>query len=323
MTKTIEAEVLFRPSNESLRFLPEGPYAYPYGANQFSWVAIQCGPTAKHGAINVFDWTSKQNTSYDLTGRPGFAFATDREGVFVAGCEREIGFFSLHDRSWTVLASDIDADKEGTVINDAVTWDGNLIFGTKDLEFRTKKAGLYLYRGRDGKLVRLRDDQVCSNGKAIVKSTIGSPTLLDIDSPTRKVVAYGVDVEAATLSEPRVVIDLTADPAVPDGMILTPDQQSVIISMYNPNPAAHGETRQYRLSDGALEIVWTTRGSPQNTCPQLIKAADKVHLIITTALEFMPEERRSQSPEAGSLFCSPTDWETTSESPVFPIPSNF
>ncbi len=315
MTKTIQADILYRPSDNALRFLPEGPY--PYGPDQFSWVAIQCGPTAKFGAINIFDWKTKQNTSYDLPGRPGFAFATNREGVFVVGCEREVGLFSIHDRTWQVLASGIDSDREGTVINDGVAWEDNLIFGTKDLEFRTKKAGLYLYRGRDRKVVRMRDDQICSNGKAIIHSTDGKLKLLDIDSPTRRVVSYNVDVESATLSESEVCIDLTSDPAVPDGMILTPDQKSVIISMYNPTPALHGETRQYRLSDAALETVWTTPGSPQNTCPQLIRAEGKVYLVITTALEFMPEERRASSPEAGTLFFSPTQWDATNESPVF------
>jgi len=317
MIKTIQADVLYRPHDNSLRFLPEGPY--PYGTDKFSWVAIQCGPTARHGALNVFDWKTKQNTSYELPGRPGFAFATSRDGVFVVGCEREVGLFSIRDRSWTVLATGIDSDREGTVINDSAAWDDNLIFGTKDLEFRTKKAGLYLYRGRDRKVVRLRDDQICSNGKAIIHSSNSGLRLLDIDSPTRKVVAYNVDVESASISEPTVCIDLTSDPAVPDGMILTPDQKSVIVSMYNPNPAAHGETRQYRLSDGALETIWTTPGSPQNTCPQLIRVEGKVYLVITTALEFMPEERRASSPEAGTLFCAPTEWNTTNDSPIFQL----
>ncbi|MDZ4848140.1 MAG: SMP-30/gluconolactonase/LRE family protein [Pirellulaceae bacterium] len=321
MTKIVPADVLFRPTSEALRFLPEGPY--PFGNDKFSWVAIQCGPTAKHGAINVYDWSSKQNESYELPGRPGFAFATNRDGVFVAGCEREIGLFSIRDRSWKVIASGIDLDREGTVINDAVAWDNNLVFGTKDLEFRTKKAGLYLYRGEDGRVVRLRDDQVCSNGKAILKTANGGLQLLDIDSPTRQIVVYDFDLKAAKLSEPRVIVDLTADPAVPDGMILTPDGKSVIVSMYNPNPAPLGETRQYRLSDGALEKIWTTLGSPQNTCPQLIAMAGKVFLVITTALEFLPVERRAQSPEAGTLFFSPTDWLTASESPAFQIPSDL
>ena len=153
----------------------------------------------------------------------------------------------------------------------------------------------------------------------MLRSSDGGLTLLDIDSPTRTVVSYQVDVQSGTLSDPKVCVDLTSDPAVPDGMILTPDEKSVIISMYNPNPAAHGETRQYRLSDGALETVWMTQGSPQNTCPQLIQANGKVHLVITTALEFMPEARRSASPEAGTLFCSSTNWDKTSETPVFEL----
>lgn len=320
MSMRVTAEVLFHPSDERLRFLPEGPY--PFARDQFSWVAIQCGPSAKQGAVNIFDWKTKQNTSFDLPGRPGFAFATNQDGVFVAGCERELGLFSIHDRTWKVLASGIDFDREGTVINDGVVWDGNIIFGTKDLEFKTKKAGLYLYRGKDKKVIRLRDDQVCSNGKAILKSTDGNLTLLDIDSPSRTVVAYDLDIDSATLSAPKVVLDLTADPAVPDGMILSPDHKSVIISMYNPNPALHGETRQYRLSDSALECTWITPGSPQNTCPQLVLMENKVYLIITTALEFMPQERRALSPEAGTLFCVATQWNYPSESPVFQLPSD-
>lgn len=321
MTKTIQAEILYRPADEVMRFLPEGPYAY--GAHKFSWVAIQCGPTSKFGAINIFDWTTRKNASFELPGRPGFAFPTNRDGVFVVGCERELGLFSIHDRSWKAFVSGIDADREGTIINDAVTWDGNIIFGTKDLEFRTKKAGLYLYRGGDGKLVRLRDDQICSNGKAIVKTDSGRLKLFDIDSPTRKIVVYDVDVSSATMSEAKVVVDLSNDPAVPDGMLLTPDGNGVIVSLYNPNPADYGETRQYRLSDGELETVWTTPGSPQNTCPQLIQFDGNVYLVITTAVEFMPHERRSKSPEAGTLFFSPTPWKQTSKSEVFSIPGSL
>ena len=313
---TTIAEVLHRPATEGLRFLPEGPYAC--GPNHFSWVAIQEGPQATTGAINVFDWTKKTNIAYSLLGRPGFAFPTGQPGIFVVGCEHEIGFFSTLDGSWKPFISDVDSDRQGTIINDGIVWNDNLIFGTKDLEFKTKKAGLYLLRSSDRKLIRLRDDQICSNGKAIVPIDQNRIRLFDIDSPTRKVVAYDIDIEQGFSSEASTVIDLTSDAAVPDGMTLTTDQTSVIISMYNPNPADHGETRQYSIYDGSLEHVWVTPGSPQNTCPQLIEWKEKTYLVITTAVEHMPLERRSLSPEAGSLFFAPTDFDgSLLKAPVF------
>jgi sugar lactone lactonase YvrE len=314
MTITINAQVLLRPQSSELRFLPEGPY--PLGENRFSWVAIQHGGNAKHGSLNIYDATSKQSTSFPLPGRPGFAFPTNRDGVFVVGCERAVGLFSTIDGSWKELTSGIDSYCENTIINDGVTWDGNLIFGCKDLEFKTKKAGLYLFRGRDQKLIQLRNDQICSNGKVILKD--GNKTfLLDIDSPTRQVVSYEVDVEAGKLSNPMVILDLTSDPAVPDGMIITPDSKSLIISMFNPNPAPHGETRQYRLSDGQLVKTYKLDRSPQNTCPQLVKLGGKVHLVITTAVEHMSAEQQGDAINAGCLFHSETEWSDISDSPTF------
>jgi len=307
--KTI-AEVLHRPVTEGLRFLPEGPY--PCGLNHFSWVAIQNGPDALNGAINVFNWNKKTNVAYKLPGRPGFAFPTDQPGIFVVGCEHELGFFSTLDGSWKPFNTGVDSDRQGTIINDGIVWKDNLIFGTKDLEFKTKKAGLYLFRSADQQLIRLRDDQVCSNGKAIIPIDENRIRLFDIDSPTRKVVSYVIDLAQGIASEASIAVDLTSDSAVPDGMTLTPDEKSVIISMYNPNPSEHGETRQYSLDGGTLEHTWITPGSPQNTCPQLLPWQGKIYLVITTAVENMPPERRHLSPEAGSLFHAKTDFEGVS-----------
>ncbi len=103
-----------------------------------------------------------------------------------------------------------------------------------------------------------------------------------------------------------------------DGMIATPDGKSVIISFYNPNPAPHGETRQYSLETGSLEVTWITPGAPRNTCPQLVSMQGKIYLVITTAVEFMSAEEQSSSPESGSLFFAPTDFDTPSDSRCSP-----
>lgn len=314
MPQVIDATPLYRPETEELRFLPEGPY--PVGEARFSWVAIQHGASAAHGSLNLFDLRTRQNLSFPLPGRPGFAFPCGDPARFVIGLERSLGIFDTSSGSWEPFAQGIDSAVSGTIVNDGLVYDGNLIFGCKDLEFKTKKAGLYLWRRSDRQLVQLRDDQICSNGKAI-RQHGGRTELVDIDSPTKQIIAYPLDIAAGKLGEPRVLVDLTEDGGVPDGAILSPDGQNVIVSIYNPEPADAGETRMYSLQDGALVTVWRTPMSPQNTCPQLVETDEGVKLVITTAVEHMPADRRADATAAGTLFIADTEFRSAGAAPRF------
>jgi sugar lactone lactonase YvrE len=316
MPNSTELELLLTPELETLRFLPEGPYAFRPG--KISWVGIQHGLTSTVGSVNILDLATKTNQSYELPGRPGFAFATSRDGVLVVGCEREVGLFDTHSGTWQPALSGVDRGVENTIINDAVVFEDNLIFGCKDLEFATKKAGLYLYRGSDRSIHSLRNDQICSNGKAILQSDSGL-CLFDIDSPTKKIVRYSLDIATASLSEPETVIDLTADPAVPDGMTLSGDGKFLFVSLYNPNPADHGQTRQFDASTGEHVHTFLTPGSPRNTCPQLVEFDGATWLIVTTAIEGMEPDERLASAHAGCLFWAKTDLNAPAAMPTFPI----
>ncbi|WP_145273947.1 SMP-30/gluconolactonase/LRE family protein [Planctomycetes bacterium SV_7m_r] len=302
--------------SSQLRFLPEGPY--PLGPNQLSWVGIQHGATATQGSLNLLDLKTMQNTSLDLPGRPGFAFPCQTPGQFIVGCERSLGLFDTNDQSWQELIGGVDDDVTNTIINDGLVYQDNLIFGTKDLEFATKKAGLYLYRGSDNQLIRLRDDQLCSNGKATVVVD-GQLSLIDIDSPTRQIVRYPLDIQAGTLGTREVIIDLTDDPAVPDGMILTPDGTRLIVAMFLPQAATFGETRMYDLASGELLVTWRTPLSSQNTCPALVELDGQLKLVITTAVENMTAEDQAMCSNAGKLFIGDSSLEyAVLDAPVFP-----
>ena len=261
MTEIRQATPLNLPDSNALRYLPEGPI--PLADGLVSWVAIQHGSDATTGSLNLLDLQAETNRSFDLPGRPGFAFPCQQEQTFVVGCERSIGLFDVSTGSWESLCEGIDGGVDNTIINDGVVFEDNLIFGTKDLEFATKKAGLYLYRGSDRKLICLRDDQICSNGKGILKAEDGSLRLLDIDSPTRQVVSYIIDIADGRLGPARVVLDFAGDPAVPDGAILTPDEKGLIVSMFRPEVAEHGETRWYDIASGELRCTWQTHLSPR------------------------------------------------------------
>jgi len=119
------------------------------------------------------------------------------------------------------------------------------------------------------------------------------------------VVKYRIDTEAGRIESEQTVVDLSQDEAVPDGMTMTLDGKSVIISLYNPNPAAFGRTIQVSLATGLVETEWCTDGSPQATCPQWVTVDGNLWLIITTAVEFMPAERQTAAPFAGGLFAVP------------------
>lgn len=312
--RTYDCELLYRPETDEQRYLTEGPFAC--GNSQFSWVSIQHGEGSTVGSLNVFDLNTLTNVNHQLHGRPGFAFATDKRHQFVAGVERSVGMFDAASGEWFELCDGVDKDVAATIINDGMVFDGGLIFGSKVLQSKEKKAGLYLWRNGDQRLVQLRSDQLCSNGK-VIYGTGNKVRFLDIDSPTKLVVQYDLDVEAGTLSDPGVVLDLRENEDFPDGMVSTPDGNSVIIAFWNPKDAAFGEARQYNLETGKCEAVWRTERSPQVSCPLLIEHDNSVKLVLTTAVEGMTHEKIERYPNAGCLFIGETSFDDFPESPVY------
>ena len=144
--------------------------------------------------------------------------------------------------------------------------------------------------------------------------------MLDIDTPTKTVVRYTLNALAGTLSEPEIVVDLRERTDFPDGMIATPDAQSVIIAFYNPNDVDKGEACQFSLEDGSLQAVWRTDKSPRVTCPQLVEIGGQTQLVLTTADEGMTKEQQARHVNAGCLFIGETNLDSLPDTPVFEIP---
>ena len=308
------AEVVYRPGTRALAYLPEGPCAFSPG--KVSWVAIQHGGDSREGSINMLDLGSGENHHYILPGRPGFAFPTAAPGVFLTGFERQVGYFCVESGEWVGVHGVVEGEDAGTIINDGVLCGDGVIFGTKDVEFKDPKAGLYLWLPGMERAKHLRGGQTCSNGKVLI-SREGKRYLLDIDTPTKVVVEYPLDLANQVLGDPRTVVDLREVEAFPDGMVMTPDGRSVIVAMYNPNDVEAGEARQHSLADGRVERIWKTPGSPRVTCPLLAEEGGEVVLVLTTAVEHMTEEEQARHPNAGCLFRAATPFERI-ESPAWP-----
>jgi sugar lactone lactonase YvrE len=178
------------------------------------------------------------------------------------------------------------------------------VFGTKDTRFADPIAQLYLYTLDDNRVSMLADRQVCSNGKVFAADDRGV-ILFDIDTPTRQVVRYRLDVATRTAIPDGVALDLRGEPGFPDGMCDCGDG-SVVVAFYNPEPVAAGRAVRYDLASGRAVEEWMTPGSPRVTCPLLVTRPDGVKLVLTTATEGMPAEQRAKCPEAGNLFAAAT-----------------
>ncbi|MCI0705082.1 MAG: SMP-30/gluconolactonase/LRE family protein [Planctomycetia bacterium] len=304
-----EARVFIAPDKLADRYLLEGPRLRPAGSRSrvgpIAWVNIQRGPNAKGGTIYTKSWDTKHLTELPQPTRPGFVLPTEWVLELLVGREKELGIVTEFNNAWQPLAT-ISDDNPRTIINDAEIVPGGkaIVFGTKDTQFKDRIAHLYLYTVDDNRVSVLVDKQTCSNGKVFASDARGL-ILFDIDTPTRKVVRYRLDVEARTATRDGVALDLSNEVGFPDGMCDCGDG-SVIIAFYNPDFAEAGRAVRFKLATGKAVEEWVTPGSPRVTCPLLVKREGGVKLILTTATEGMPAEMFAECPNAGCLFIANT-----------------
>jgi sugar lactone lactonase YvrE len=241
---------------------------------------------------------------------------------FLVGREKEIGALLTVDNQWKPLATIPDTNPR-TIINDAEIVPGGkaIVFGTKDTQFdaEAKLAHLCLYTVDDNRISVLADKQVCSNGKVFASDERGL-ILFDIDTPTRKVVRYRLDVAARKATPDGVALDLAEQVGFPDGMRGCGDGTAVV-AFYNPEFTEAGRAVRFNLTTGEAIEEWVTPGSPRVTCPLLVKRPDGVKLILTTATEGMPADMRAKCPNAGCLFIADTQLADCPPPEVVRLPS--
>ncbi len=303
------AQVYIDFESESDRFLPEGPrWMTLDGRDALVWVNIQSDAEATEGEIHVHFPDSDGSDDYAIAcpGRPGFLLPLTTPHRAIVGMDKVLRLLDAWEGTWSDPLVAIPDGHPRTIINDGEVVPGGqaIVFGTKDVQFREPLGHLYLYTVDDNRVSILADQQTCSNGK-VIRRDDGGFVLWDIDTPTRQVRRYRLDVAARALNPEGVAIDLSHEVGFPDGMCDGGDG-SVIIAFYNPQCAPHGRAVRYRLDTGEAIEEWTTPGSPRVTCPLLVPRPEGVKLILTTAVEGMPPEIRAYCPHAGCVFVAPT-----------------
>jgi sugar lactone lactonase YvrE len=311
------------PPNEELRFLPEGPRVlrnYPAAGLRAGWVAIQHGSDSIDGSMNVLEIASGKNTRFPLIGRPGFFAETERPGVVMIGLERALRLFNLltgefEDEGGVEVTRD-----EAVIINDGLAVEGGVLFGTKHVHLNLPVAALYFFDAGSGRVHTVVDRQTCSNGK-FLRRDAGGATLIDIDSIPKTITRYRLDAGLETVIERSLVVAPESLRGFPDGLRPAPDGESVIVAFYNPEAVTEGRLEQIRISDGEVLCEWIVPGSPRVTCPEFIEMDRKVKLLITTAVEGMPETIRAMCPGAGTIYIADTPFEAMPDPPpLVPCP---
>lgn len=309
------ARVWRRPRCAQDAFLPEGPRLLKWRGQQWViWVNIQLDPDAVQGQICLTSYASDAEDDYQAIlcpGRPGFVLPTDREGVVLVGMDQALHYLDLATGQWSPPLAVLPHRYPRTIINDGEpTPDGEaVVFGTKDVLFREPLGHLYLFHIGQRRLQVLAEGQTCSNGK-VVRLEAEGLILYDIDSPTRQVKKYRLDVVRGQVKFMGVALDLQTYPGFPDGMCAA-DENSVVVAFYHPGQCEGGLAVRFDLRDGAAVDEWETPGSPRVTCPLLlpddsVTENGEARLLLTTADEGMPTELRQQCTQAGCLFLATT-----------------
>lgn len=263
---------------------------YPIPGLALGWVGIQHGGQSTQGSLNIYEIESGNNRTIPLPGRPGFFAETTRPGVVLVGLERTLVLCDL-------LTGHVEADlvevtqDERVIINDGVAIPNGILFGTKDLAFSQPIAALYHFDIRSRGIRTVREQQTCSNGKFLQRDG-DRYLLIDIDSTPRAIHRYEFDGSFQEIVQQSLLADPDSLPGFPDGLrpVLEHGQsrtESILVAFYNPDVAAYGIARQFRLSDGAALCEWRLPDSPRVTCPEFIERDGQVKVIFTTAVEGM------------------------------------
>ncbi len=162
----------------------------------------------------------------------------------------------------------------GTMVENSMTGDGALYCLDTDLTVSRKLSGVS-----------------CSNG--LVWSRDGRK-LFYIDTPTRQIQCFDYDPEHATLSRPRVAVEVPESAGAPDGMAID-EQDGLWVAHF-------GGSHVVRYDSSSGVATFEVKVAAPNVTSCAFGGPDMDELYITTARVGLSAEGCQQYPLAGSLF---------------------
>ncbi len=261
--------------------LGEGAYWHPQW-NSFLYVDIK---GKKLGRINIHTGLLEER---QLPQYPGTVVATTGEQLLL-GLQGSLSLFNFETNHITTLIA-IEPGKPDNRCNDGkCDAAGRFWIGTMHIDAQPQQGSLYCYDGTI--LQEVLTHRSISNG---ICWSPDNTVMYYIDSADRCVKAYDIDINYATLSNEREVVNINTPQVLPDGMTI--DSEGMLwvaiwggscINRYNPH-------------NGTL-IGQVTLPVPHVTsCAFGGKGLQQ--LFITTARKEFNAEQLTIYPLSGSLF---------------------
>jgi sugar lactone lactonase YvrE len=217
-----------------------------------------------------------QKSELIVAARDGI-FAASRDGVL----ETLLAPIKIEDPS--IRTNDAKCDSHGRM------WVGTMAF-----DFTEGAAALFTF---DSKVLKeVVPNLTVSNG---IGWSLDQKRMYFIDSVTKRVDIFDVDLELGELRNRRVFVSLVDGDAFPDGLT-TDEDGGVWVALFGG-----GEVRRFDASGELTHIVELPVRQVTSCC---FGGEDMSELFITTAHNGMDSDALSREPLAGSLFRARTSF---------------
>ncbi|ALS23006.1 SMP-30/gluconolactonase/LRE family protein [Paenibacillus naphthalenovorans] len=239
--------------------------------------------------LHVFDPEHHTDRSIPIGQFVGTVVPREAGGVMLA---LQNGFYSL-DLETEVLTPVMDPEQnqpENRFNDGKCDPAGRFWAGTMNLNETGRSGALYCL-DTDLNVRKMLTGIGISNG---IVWSLDCRTMYYIDSPTKQVVAFDYEMSSGTLSRQRVMIDLTLDHALPDGMTI--DAEGMI---WIAHWGGYRVTRWNPDNGKQLDEI-RVPASQVTSCAFGGKDLDV--LYITTARHGLHERELDKQPLAGGIF---------------------
>ena len=240
------------------------------------------------GDVHAFDPATGSHRVVNI-GLPVGAVARTTRGDWIAAAG--LGFYRVDPASGQrTLVAEAAPGRTDLRMNDGyVDPQGNFWAGTLSLERMPNQSALYRLTPA-GQVETVLAPVTNSNG--IDWSPDGS-LMYYVDTGTRRIDTFEVDLPSGVLRDRRPFVDLTAESGRPDGLVVDAEG-GVWVALWGGSAV-----RRY-LPDGRLDLELMVPAALVTKCA--FGGQDLADLYITTASRGLTAEERRLQPHAGGLF---------------------
>lgn len=239
--------------------------------------------------LHIYNPSTKENKSYSMPSAISTVVPYSTREAIVALVD---GIYKVELQTGALsVLSDVESEMTWNRFNDGkCDPNGNFWVGSMHYDQSEPLASVYKVE-ENGSTTKMIDSVTVSNGIVWTKD---SKIMYYIDTPTGQIVAYDFDKESSSISNKRVVVEVSEEDGFPDGMAI--DEEDMLwVGMWNGNAVAKFDPKTGKLVS-KIEVP------AHNVTSCAFGGKDLDILYITTSSLDMTKAEAEKYPFAGSVF---------------------